>query len=301
MARYTNPVPQYLDGSGDPIVNGKLTFYKSGTTSPLITYADNLLSTPNTNPVLLDAAGRAPNIFFDGAARVVCTYDDLLTGELGKQLFDKDPVSGESGFEPFGLWDAQIIYGQFDIVRGSDGEFYQSLSNDNQGNDPTLTATKWKQVNFIDVWNTNVSYSVGDIVQTTDGNLWKSVQAQSGNNPIVDDGTNWKPAVNTDNILAPTNTVVVLTGGGSVVANRVNEVQDAGTYNIPLANTVSENQYLIVSQPMEFVTFQPTVQTSGSDVITINGSTDTSILFDNSTSREIRLTSNGVDEWRLTV
>ena len=52
MARFGD-FDQYLDNAGDPLAEGKLYFYESGTTTPKTTYSDVNNSIPNTNPVYL--------------------------------------------------------------------------------------------------------------------------------------------------------------------------------------------------------------------------------------------------------
>lgn len=302
MARFVNPFPQFLDDNGNPIVNGQLYFFKSGTNTPLITYADSQETIQNTHPVKLKANGRTPPIFYQGSARVQLVGDIPELGQVGVTIDVADPVGGENELGDFELWSSTVIYDAKDIVIGSDGNFYLSITEDNQGNDPTLSPSDWERITFLGFWNTNISYSLGNIVQTTDGYLWRSVVGGNvSNNPATDNGSNWLPAVDTANILVPTNTVIPKTGGGTLDALRINELQDAMTYDIPLANTVSANQVIIVTQPLQFASNEPTVQRSGADVIQINGSTDTDILFDQAGSRDIRLTSNGVDTWRLTV
>ena len=61
------PVPkmQFLDGSGNPVSNGKLYSYVSGTSTPLDTYS-NSSGALNTNPVILDSEGRA-TVFMSSA------------------------------------------------------------------------------------------------------------------------------------------------------------------------------------------------------------------------------------------
>lgn len=49
----------FLDQNGKPLSSGKVFFYVPSTTTPKTTYSDINLSVPNTNPVVLDAAGRA--------------------------------------------------------------------------------------------------------------------------------------------------------------------------------------------------------------------------------------------------
>lgn len=288
MTRLVNPRPQYRPSS-------KIFFFKSGTNTQLVTYKDELESPglENTHPVICDALGNLPNVFFSGTAKMVAL------DEFDVQYFEKDPVNSEKELGDFTLWDAAVIYDLNDIVEGSNGRFYQSLSNGNQGNDPTLIATSWKEIRFIGVWNINVLYSIGDIVQTTDGNLWKAQTATAGNNPSTDDGTNWLPAIDSANVLASTDTVIPQTVSGTLTALHINELQDGGSFVIPLANTVSTNQIITITQPDEFVNFEPVTTASGSDTITDSSGTDTSITFDNTQSIEIILTSDGVSDWRL--
>src|ERR1700761_4817646 len=49
----------FLDKNGKPLTSGKVYFYTPSTTSPKTTYQDINQTIPNTNPVTLDAAGRA--------------------------------------------------------------------------------------------------------------------------------------------------------------------------------------------------------------------------------------------------
>jgi len=53
------PEIQYLDAAGKPLAGGKLCTYAAGTSTPLATYTDSTAGTPNTNPVVLNTAGRA--------------------------------------------------------------------------------------------------------------------------------------------------------------------------------------------------------------------------------------------------
>ena len=55
------PAPKFLafDASGNPCSSCRLYAYLAGTTTPTDTYTSSTLGTPNTNPVVLDSAGRA--------------------------------------------------------------------------------------------------------------------------------------------------------------------------------------------------------------------------------------------------
>lgn len=53
-----NPRRQFLDEEGNPLAGGLLYSYLAGTTTPEAVFADALLTTPHSNPITLDAAGR---------------------------------------------------------------------------------------------------------------------------------------------------------------------------------------------------------------------------------------------------
>lgn len=173
MSRFVNPQPQYFSDLGLPLSEGLLYFYLTGTNTLLDTFSDPSLGTPNTNPVLLDAAGRPQtDIFLNGVYRVVL-HD--LNGNL---VWDKDPVGGDAGSRlAFALWQAAISYSIGNVVTGSDGNYYVSLSNANINNDPVSSPASWERVEFLRYWNSNVTYSAGDIVQDAAGKLWRSLQS----------------------------------------------------------------------------------------------------------------------------
>ena len=86
--RFSNPVIQYLDTNGDPLGAGKLYFYESGTSTPLDTYSDEALTTPNTNPVVLDGDGRTGSIFLQNAQ-----YKVKLDTAADVNVWERDPVA----------------------------------------------------------------------------------------------------------------------------------------------------------------------------------------------------------------
>lgn len=51
---------QFFDDAGVPLAGGKIFTYAAGTTTPQTTYTSRAGTTPNTNPIILDAAGRTP-------------------------------------------------------------------------------------------------------------------------------------------------------------------------------------------------------------------------------------------------
>ena len=172
MARFGDLDTQYLDDAGDPLVNGKVYFYESGTTTLKTTFADVNQSIPNTNPVILTAAGRQPNIFFDGVAKAI------LTSNSDVQILVRDPV-GETATDFGDEWVATKIYSANDVVLGSDGVFYRSLQNGNQNNNPVTSSGFWTLLYSVE-WNQGITYQVGAMV-TYDGEQYQSLQSTNLN------------------------------------------------------------------------------------------------------------------------
>lgn len=200
MARSINPVPQYLDDAGDPLVSGKLYFYDSGSNNPKTTYADVNLTIANTNPVILTGSGRTPNIFFDGTAKVKLTDSDEV------QIWEKDPVGGEAG-GAFSDWDAITAYAFEDFVTASDNKFYESLIPGNQGNDPVSSPASWAEIKFVGVYNVNQTYLIDDVAQGADGFLYISLASANLGNP-VSDVTKWGPSTNLTGVTITNPTII---------------------------------------------------------------------------------------------
>jgi hypothetical protein len=64
---------QFHDANGAPLVLGKVYSYEAGTSTPKATYADEDLTTPLANPVILDAEGRATIYIAPGGYKFVVT------------------------------------------------------------------------------------------------------------------------------------------------------------------------------------------------------------------------------------
>lgn len=87
--RFTDPRPQFHSASSQVYSGGLLYFYETGTTTPADTYSDTALTTPNTNPVVLDSAGRLPNDVF---LNPNVTYKVVLKTSDGVTIWTADPV-----------------------------------------------------------------------------------------------------------------------------------------------------------------------------------------------------------------
>ena len=123
------PIQTLLDTNGDPISGGKLYCYIAGTSTPLDTYTEATLATPNANPVVADSAGRmavwlGANLSYKFVAKTsadvtVWTVDAVenipgtglaldITGTAGENLALNDVVylasdAGSGGTTP-GSW-----------------------------------------------------------------------------------------------------------------------------------------------------------------------------------------------------
>jgi hypothetical protein len=78
---------QLFDDYGDVLEGGKVYTYEAGTTTPLATYQDLAGATPNTNPVVLNAAGRADIRVTDGVA-----YKFILKDADGVTISTQDNI-----------------------------------------------------------------------------------------------------------------------------------------------------------------------------------------------------------------
>lgn len=74
------PKTTLFDASGLIIPGGKVSFYDAGTTTPRAVYSDSGLTTPISQPVTADAAGRLPLIFMStGSFKIAVTDADNVS------------------------------------------------------------------------------------------------------------------------------------------------------------------------------------------------------------------------------
>lgn len=212
-SRFIDPIPQYTNDAGEPLAGGKLYFYESGTTTFRDTYVDAGLVTPNANPVILDSAGRPPSIFLQG------NYKLVITDANDVQISSRDPVSGTSASGEYSDWSISTAYSLNNTVRGSDGYYYISITNNNLGNDPTTSAVNWSKIVGIVDWNTNETYSINDTVRYN-GLLYRSTANSNLNSPpdTLVDWVSLAPASTADAVVTITtpDTRLASDGNGDV-------------------------------------------------------------------------------------
>jgi hypothetical protein len=89
---FTPPFLTVLDSNANPVSGGKVYFYATGTTTPQTVYSDAALTTPATNPVQADSAGRMNAIYLDPSLAYRATVKDAG----GTTIKDVDPVNDTS-------------------------------------------------------------------------------------------------------------------------------------------------------------------------------------------------------------
>lgn len=89
MSLFLWPFGKATDNQNLPISGGKLYFYLTGTSVPATVYANAILTTPLTNPVVADSYGNFPTIFLD--PEIVYRAD--LTNASGTILDQADPYN----------------------------------------------------------------------------------------------------------------------------------------------------------------------------------------------------------------
>lgn len=100
MAFLFDPLYQAMDANGLPLSGATLTFYRAGTSSKINTYQNSQATTPHTNPVVADSAGKFPPIFHTTAS----AYKFILKNASGVtvQTVDRIPVGEIVDLEALG-------------------------------------------------------------------------------------------------------------------------------------------------------------------------------------------------------
>lgn len=215
--RFDNPVPQYLSNIGKLIPGGKLFFFESGTSTEKDTFNDPDGDTANTNPLIIDGAGRVPNCFYDGAAKV------RFTDENDVLIWERDPVVSGGGGTSFSAYSSVTTYDEGDIVTFND-RFYQSKTSLNQNNQPDTSLTEWEEIQFNRVYNSTTTYVLNDIV-TDLGFNYRSLNASHAGNTPASSPTFWE--------LAGTNAT------GNTIINVGNATASGDAVNLAMAQATS--------------------------------------------------------------
>lgn len=90
--RLFNPDIQFCDSTGAPYSGGQLFFYASGTSIKQNTYSDVGLTIANSNPIILDSAGRAGPVFLQNLQYKVVLAPSTDTDPPSSPIWTQDPV-----------------------------------------------------------------------------------------------------------------------------------------------------------------------------------------------------------------
>jgi len=80
--RFIEPIARIFTNAGAVGVGYKYYFYLTGTTTPVTTYQDINLTVANTNPVLSDANGRFPEIWYSDLSQLKLIVKDSLDNTI---------------------------------------------------------------------------------------------------------------------------------------------------------------------------------------------------------------------------
>ena len=101
MPRLTNGLEQVFTNLGIVGSGYKLYFFATGTSTPVTTYSDDGLTIPNTNPIVLDAAGRSDTDIWGADLSiyrmVLGSPTSTISTVLTSPIVDADPVDTSSG------------------------------------------------------------------------------------------------------------------------------------------------------------------------------------------------------------
>ena len=86
---------QFFDNNGVPLAGGLLYTYAAGTTTPQTTYTTSAGNIANSNPIVLDSAGRTPNEIW---LTTGLSYKFLLKTSVSTQIGSYDNIFGANDF-----------------------------------------------------------------------------------------------------------------------------------------------------------------------------------------------------------
>lgn len=251
-----NGEQQFIDADGQPYANGSVGFYIPTTMTPKITWADAGETTPNTNPIILDSAGRAI-IYGSGQ------YRQILKDSLGNVIWDvltQDVYSlihqgiAIWGGTATGSANALVLTSTPSISALETGQLIAFIGASNN------TATATANINSIGVTPIKIIDSSGIT------NLIANNIVAGGRYLLLFDGTNLI-------LLNPTTPAAAATFTNVASATTTN-LGAVGSNNINITGTTTITSFgssATTSNPVYFVIFSGSLQvTQSADIITPN-------------------------------
>lgn len=118
---------QFFDDNGSPLSGGLLYTYEAGTTTPQTTYTDSNGNVANSNPIVLDAAGRVPyQVWLTSSA----SYKFILKTSTGVTVWTEDDVPAEVDFATLAASSGSSLIGFLQAGTGAVARTVQSKLRD---------------------------------------------------------------------------------------------------------------------------------------------------------------------------
>lgn len=188
--RFALPTPSAYDSSGNPLAEGKLEFYESGTSTPLNTYSDDALTMANANPVVADSAGRWGDIFLkDQDYKVILKSSADVTIDTWDPVRAAEPRSSAVISKTTTYTVMVSDAGKLITADATAGAFTITLP-------PAATAGDGFEVSVIKVDSSSNAVTVdGDGSETINGNTSLDLAVQFDATLLRSDGTSWHAIV----------------------------------------------------------------------------------------------------------
>ena len=208
LSPYGGVGAQFLDNSGNVLTGGKIYTYAAGTTTNQTTYTSATGTTPHSNPIILDAAGRVPSgeiwltdglqykfVLKDSNDVLIATYDNIIginsnfvnyavqeeiqTATAGQTVFTLTTINYTPGTNSLSVF--------VDGVNQYDGISYAYVET----NSTTVTFTSGLHVGALVKFTTAVTLSSS--VTTAALTTFTGFKGQTGNvQDLADaDGSDW--------------------------------------------------------------------------------------------------------------
>ena len=149
---------QFFSNNGIPLAGGLIYTYAAGTTTPLATYTSASGAANNTNPIVLDAAGRPPNeIWLNGGN----SYKFVLKDSTYVQIWTMDNLSGlpSAGTQSYQTaTQGQTVFSGLNYVVGNNS-LSVFVNGSKQVVNLNYTETNANSITFV------TGLNVGDIVE----------------------------------------------------------------------------------------------------------------------------------------
>lgn len=171
-----------LDDNGNPLAAGKVYTYEAGTSTPKTTWTDAAKTTPSTNPIILDAVGRA-DVYADGEYKLVIkTSADVLVSTHDGVKYRNPSSNVLTKISNYtATYDDDVI-----LANAASGGITITLPS-------AVNAIYPLVVKKIDA-TANVVTIAASGGQTIDGSATITISVQNGTATLYSDGAQWRGA-----------------------------------------------------------------------------------------------------------